>query len=141
MLDVACAIILRTDGTVLAARRGPTMRLPGLWEFPGGKVEPGESAGEALIREIGEELGVGIRLLRALATVEHDYPDFSIRLHPWICEIERGEPVPVEHAELRWLDADSLPSLEWAEADLPVVEALLKFPPRGFFSGSPHFAR
>ena len=126
MLDVACAILLRPDGTVLAARRGPDMRLPGLWEFPGGKLEPGESSGEALIREIREELAIDIRLLRALSIVEHHYPDFSIRLHPWLCEITSGEPRPLEHAEIRWLDANTLPSLDWAEADLPVVAALLE---------------
>ena len=125
MIDVACAIILRPDGTVLAARRGPTMRLPGLWEFPGGKIEVGESSGEALAREIDEELGVGIHLLRELAPVEHHYPDFSIRLHPWICEITSGELRPVEHSEIRWLDALALPCLDWAEADIPVLHALL----------------
>lgn len=126
MIDVACAILLRPDGMVLAARRGPTMRLPGLWEFPGGKLESGETSGAALAREIEEELGVGIRLRRSLTVVEHHYPDFSIRLHPWICEITRGEPQPIEHGELRWLPASDLPSIEWAEADLPVVRDLLE---------------
>lgn len=126
MLDVACAIILRADGTVLAARRGPSMRLPGLWEFPGGKIEPGETSDLALIREIEEELGVTIRPLRPLAPVEYQYSDFSIRLHPWICEIANGEIRPVEHEEIRWLDASSLPALVWAEADVPVLDALLE---------------
>jgi 8-oxo-dGTP diphosphatase len=126
MIDVACAIILRPDGMALAARRGPTMRLPGRWEFPGGKLEPGETSGQALGREIEEELGIGIRLLRALTVVEHHYPDFSIRLHPWICEITRGEPRPIEHGEIRWVDASALPGLDWAAADLPVVDTLLE---------------
>lgn len=126
MIDVACAILLRADGTALAARRGPAMRLAGFWEFPGGKIEPDESSCEALIREIREELGVQICLLRELPIVEHHYPDFSIRLHPWIGRIALGEPLPVEHAELRWLATDALPTLNWAAADVPVVEHLLE---------------
>ncbi|MFM7180169.1 MAG: (deoxy)nucleoside triphosphate pyrophosphohydrolase [Verrucomicrobiales bacterium] len=126
MLDVACAIILRADGTAMAARRGPTMRLPGLWEFPGGKLEPGECSAGALMREIEEELRVRIRLLRELPPVDHHYADFSIRLHPWICEIAQGEPEPMEHAEIRWVNAAALPDLDWAAADLPVLEALLE---------------
>ena len=101
------------------------MRLPGLWEFPGGKLEPGETSDAALVREIREELGVEIRTRMPLPSVEYHYPDFSIRLHPWICEIEDGEPEPIEHSEIRWLAAAALPELEWANADLPVLECLL----------------
>lgn len=126
MLEVSCAVILRSDGMVLAALRGPAMRLPGLWEFPGGKIEPGESSDAALVREIREELGVTIRARRSLPPVDHQYPDFSIRLYPWICEITDGVPEPVEHAEIRWLDAAALPALDWAPADLPVLESLLE---------------
>lgn len=126
MIDVACAILLRPDGTALAALRGPRMRLPGVWEFPGGKLEPGESSATALVREIREELAVTIVPRLALPSVDFHSAELSIRLHPWIAEIASGEPQPVEHADLRWLDASALTMLRWAEADLPVLAHLLE---------------
>lgn len=126
MIDVACAIILRSDGTALAALRGPTMRMPGVWEFPGGKLEPGEDSATALVREIREELDIAILPRLPLDPVEFHSPELSIRLHPWIADLSAGKPRLIEHAEIRWLDAAALPTLTWAEADRPVLARLLE---------------
>jgi 8-oxo-dGTP diphosphatase len=124
-LDVACAVILRQDQKILAARRPRGKHLAGKWEFPGGKIEPGETSGDALIREIREELGTDILLLQALPLCVHDYPDFHIRLHPWLCRLAgAAEPVPNEHEAVTWLSAEALHTLDWAEADLPILEIL-----------------
>jgi 8-oxo-dGTP diphosphatase len=123
-IDVACAVIQRADGRILAARRPRGKHLGGKWEFPGGKLEPGEASGSALEREIHEELATTIRLVGALPVVEHQYPGFTIRLHPWLCELTGPEPVPAEHSEIRWLDRAALQALDWAAADLPVLHAL-----------------
>jgi len=121
---VVCALI-EDDGKVLIARRSIRQALPLKWEFPGGKIEPGESKAEALSREIREELGVDIAVGAALPAVTHAYPDFTIVLHPRICRLVSGTPVPHEHAEIVWCPPDRLGTLDWAEADLPVLRYYL----------------
>jgi 8-oxo-dGTP diphosphatase len=121
-LHVACALIER-DGRLLSVRRSATMSLPLKWEFPGGKIEPGESPAECLRREVCEELGVEIDLGEALPSSSHDYPEFSITLHPWRCRIAVGTVTLHEHADARWLSEAELLSVDWAAADLPVLEA------------------
>ncbi len=121
---MVCALI-EDNGKVLAARRSIRQALPLKWEFPGGKIEPGESEAEALTREIREELGVDIAVGAALPAVTHPYPDFTIVLHPRICRLTSGTPVPHEHAEIAWCTADKLGTLDWAEADLPVLRDYL----------------
>ena len=103
------------------------MSLPLVWEFPGGKIEEGESAEAALIREIGEELGVSIEVLRALPVSDHSYvPGRVIRLYPFVCRIaSETSPVAGEHAEIRWIRKEDLRSLDWAAADIPVMEHYL----------------
>lgn len=123
-LPVVAAVIER-DGLILCARRGPGRALPGLWEFPGGKVEAGEGEAEALAREIREELGAAIEVGAFVAEVDHDYGDFKLRLRAYRARLSGGEPSPTEHEELRWLPAARLPELRWAAADLPVVAALV----------------
>ena len=123
-LDVVCAVIARSDGRFLAARVPPHKRLGGLWEFPGGKIEAGESPETALRREIREELGVGIDPGRPLAVVDHDYGDFRIRLHPILARLADGEPTAAEHPELIWVNLDEAAALEWAPADQPVLAKL-----------------
>lgn len=124
-LQVVCALI-EEAGRVLAARRSLTQSLPLKWEFPGGKVESGESEAEALVREINEELGIGIEVGKALDPVTHAYPDFTITLRPMRCRITSSRPNPHEHAEIAWCTPDELRSLDWAPADVPVVDAYLK---------------
>lgn len=123
-IHVACSIIER-DGLILAARRSATMSLPLKWEFPGGKIDPGESAEECLRRELIEELAICVRVGKSLAPVTHRYPDFTVTLYPFLCTIESGDIVLHEHAEIAWLPPKSLHTLDWAEADLPVIESYL----------------
>lgn len=94
-------------------------------EFPGGKIEQDESKKDCLQREIREELSMIITIDRALKPVEHQYPDFSICLYPFICRWESGEVLPTEHRLAIWVDASELLNYDWAEADLPIVPEYL----------------
>ena len=96
------------------------------WEFPGGKVEVGESREEALVREIREELSVDIEVSEFLMTVEHAYPDFHLTMHVFKCILDQGEITLNEHVALKWLSVDGLDQLDWAAADIPVVESLMQ---------------
>ncbi len=97
------------------------MSAAGKWEFPGGKVEPGESFGEALVREIAEELGIEIAVGHHLGRGEARTLHYAIVLDVYSATLTTGTPRPTEHAELRWLGADELSNLDWAEADIPVL--------------------
>jgi 8-oxo-dGTP diphosphatase len=108
-------------GRVLACRRGPSMSMAGKWEFPGGKLEPGEDAPAALVRELREELGVEVEVGAALTSVGHDYGTLAIRLLPFRCRIGAGVPVAHEHDRLCWVTADECGGLEWAAADVPIM--------------------
>jgi 8-oxo-dGTP diphosphatase len=121
-LRVACALVER-DGRLLSVQRSATMSLPLKWEFPGGKIEPGESPAGCLRRELLEELGVEVEVGDPLPAFVHDYPAFSVILYPWRCRIASGDLTLHEHADARWLTADDLFSVDWAAADLPVLEA------------------
>ncbi|MDD2583266.1 MAG: (deoxy)nucleoside triphosphate pyrophosphohydrolase [Desulfuromonadaceae bacterium] len=119
-LHVACAII-EHNGKVLAAQRSATMTLPLKWEFPGGKIEAGESTEECLIRELKEELGISVLVGTALPQVTHSYADFTVTLYPFTCHLAGGTITPYEHHELRWMEPQFMPELDWADADLPVI--------------------
>lgn len=119
-IHVACAIIER-DGLVLVAQRSAAMNLPLKWEFPGGKIDPGETAAEGLRREIREELAVEVSVGQSLPASTHHYPAFTVTLYPFVCTLETGEIILHEHAALAWLPVENLASLDWAEADLPVL--------------------
>ena len=121
-IHVACAIIER-DGLVLAAQRGASMRMPLKWEFPGGKIEPGESPEAGLHRELIEEMDLRIVVKRALPPSTHRYPSFTVTLHPFVCAIRSGEITLNEHHAIIWLKPDDLPTLDWVEADLAIVKA------------------
>jgi 8-oxo-dGTP diphosphatase len=123
-IHVTCAIIER-DGLVLAARRSAVMSMPLKWEFPGGKINPGESLPECLCRELLEEIGVRVILHEALPSHTHHYPEFSVTLYPFVCVIHSGEIVLHEHAAIAWLPPERLGELDWAEADLPVIASYL----------------
>jgi 8-oxo-dGTP diphosphatase len=122
-LEVVGAVII--DGThVLAAQRGPGKALPGLWEFPGGKVELGELPTDALTREVEEELGCEIEVGQHVTTTTHEYDFGTIRLATYYAKLKTGVPMASEHSELRWVALDNLQSLEWAPADVPAVIAV-----------------
>ena len=95
------------------------------YEFPGGKVETNESNEEALIREIKEELNLEIQIEKHIITVEHTYPDFNISMHTFLCKCENREITLNEHIDHKWLEKGDLPTLDWAEADIPIVDFLI----------------
>ena len=121
-LQVSCAIIER-NGLILAAQRSAGMSLPLKWEFPGGKIRPGETPAACQHRELAEELGMHVDILRPMQTATHHYHDFAVTLHPFVCALAGGELRNNEHAALRWLPPVELPILDWAEADLPIIAA------------------
>lgn len=123
-IDVVGAVIRNQVGEVLCARRPLDKSQGGLWEFPGGKVEPGESQAESLQREIREELGCEIVVGQQIADVTYTYPNQVVRLTTYRARLLHGEPTPKEHLELRWLPVNQLGTLEWSPADLPTVRRL-----------------
>lgn len=124
-IEVVGAVILN-DGLVLCAQRGSAGKLPGMWEFPGGKVELGESPQEALVREIAEELSCVIAVNDFINTAEFEYDFGLVVLSTYYCELKNGEPSLSEHEAMVWLSPDELHTLEWAPADLPAVAAIQK---------------
>ncbi|REK71437.1 (deoxy)nucleoside triphosphate pyrophosphohydrolase [Paenibacillus paeoniae] len=123
---VAGAVIRNDQGEVLCALRSETMSMPRLWEFPGGKLEPNESAEQCLVREILEELGYVIQVGDLIADVIHEYPSIRVRLVTYESKLASGMPVAQEHEQLLWLPVNRMRELEWAPADWPTVEALIK---------------
>lgn len=115
-VEVVAALIRRSDQILITQRPGG-VHLAGLWEFPGGKVEPGESLEAALQREIFEELGVKIRVNDEFFTVEHDYPTKSVRVHFFNCTILEGRPTAIEVAEIRWVRLQALDNYPFPAAD------------------------
>ena len=121
-VHVAAAII--QDGEkFLAAQRGYG-EFKGGWEFPGGKLEPGETGADACVREIQEELHVTVGNLDFLCTVEHDYVTFHLVMDCFTCQISNGTINDSEHEDMRWLDANHLWDVDWLPADIKVVKAL-----------------
>jgi 8-oxo-dGTP diphosphatase len=123
-LHVSCAII-EEAGRILATQRSATMSLPLKWEFPGGKMHDGESPEACLHRELREELEVAVSIGAALAPTTHHYPSFTVTLYPLVCTIESGALTLHEHAAAAWLAPEELHTVDWAEADLPILAAYL----------------
>jgi 8-oxo-dGTP diphosphatase len=122
VIKVTCAIIVDAEGLVFAAQRSASMSLPLKWEFPGGKIEPGETAEACLIREIKEELHVEVEIVASLPANTHQYPNVTIQLIPFVCRLILGEIVLKEHLDFKWISKDELLALDWAEADVPIVK-------------------
>ncbi|MBP6507872.1 MAG: (deoxy)nucleoside triphosphate pyrophosphohydrolase [Opitutaceae bacterium] len=122
-IPVVCALIER-EGRVLVAQRPAHKHLPLKWEFPGGKVEPGETAEAAIVRELCEELGCGFILTRALPRFTHAYAE-TIEMIPFVGRLapDSTEPHPHEHIALRWMLPDEIVALDLAAADFPVLAA------------------
>ena len=124
MIAVACAII-EHQGKVLVTQRGFHKAEGGLWEFPGGKLEAGESPQVCIVREIAEELALSIEPYHTLPSVTHHYPQKTIRLIPLLCHWTGGQLHLHEHQAYLWLSAPELPALHWCPADVPIVKAYL----------------
>jgi 8-oxo-dGTP diphosphatase len=123
-IEVVAAVLVR-DGRVFATQRGYG-EFKDKWEFPGGKVEAGESREEALRREIREELDAEIAVGKLLCTVEYDYPAFHLTMHCYLCSVVSGTLVLKEHESARWLSADGLESVDWLPADIQVIPLIRK---------------
>lgn len=121
-IEVVAAVIVK-DGRIFATQRGYG-DFKDFWEFPGGKIEPGEKAEDALIREIKEELEADITVDSFLQTIEYDYPKFHLILHCYLCSLNTKEVHLLEHESSRWLSADELDSVEWLPADLSLISSL-----------------
>lgn len=126
VVHVVAAAIARS-GCCLVAQRGPGMTLPGKWEFPGGKVEPGEAPEGALAREILEELGAVIEVGALLGTGGARVVDKLIRLDVYAARLVAGELSLSEHSRVAWASAEELASFDWAEADVPIVPAVAEW--------------
>lgn len=128
-IEVVAAVV-QSDGRVLCVQRGPNPRayIAGKWEFPGGKIEPGEDHAAALLREIEEELRIPIHVAEHFLTVEHAYPDFAIRMHAYLCHLiePAREVVLTEHTASCWASpvSSGFAALDWAAADVPIVQLL-----------------
>jgi len=124
--DIALAIARGADGRYLVARRrDDAAHLPGVWEFPGGKPLPGEALRDCAVREMREELGMDVAVTEALPPISHDYGEQrAVRLHPFLCRVEGGQPEALGCAEWRWATPAELPALRWPEANQSLVAAL-----------------
>lgn len=109
---------------VLACRKAPGKSLAGMWEFPGGKIEPGESPEEALARELEEELSLAATVGDKVTTTIHTYDFATIELTTFLCTIQSGELALTDHDAIRWVTASEARTLEWAPADIPAVELI-----------------
>ncbi|MBR6491908.1 MAG: 8-oxo-dGTP diphosphatase MutT [Bacteroidales bacterium] len=122
-IQVVAAIIHDSEGRIFATQRGYG-DFKDYWEFPGGKMEAGETAEEALEREIWEELETRIVVERFVMTVEWDYPQFHLTMHCYLCHVESGHLELKEHEAARWLSKDELENVEWLPADLQIITLL-----------------
>jgi len=120
------AAVIQKDNKIFCAQRNLSKSMGGKWEFPGGKIEIGETREESLVREIKEELDSDIVVDKYLITVEHDYPTFHITMHAYLCTLVKGELILKEHNDSGWLSKEELLSLDWADADKPIVNKILK---------------
>ena len=117
------AAVIHADGSVFATQRGYGEFKDG-WEFPGGKIEPGETPQEALVREIKEELDADIKIGALIDTIEYDYPTFHLSMDCFLCEPLSRPFVLKEHEAARWLSAEELDSVEWLPADVTLIDRI-----------------
>lgn len=125
IIKVVAAAIYK-EGKVLAMQRSSSMTLPGLWEFPGGKIEAGESHEQALVREIREELEVDIQVQDYINTASYTYDFGTVEMSTYRVDLLSEPIIMKEHADMKWLDKDQVMSVEWAPVDIPAAEILSK---------------
>lgn len=123
-INVVGAVVV-DRGRILSAQRSPSMSLPGMWEFPGGKIEPGETPRDALVREMQEELLCTVEIGEEITSTRYEYDFGFVTLTTFYSTLIDGEPKLTEHSEIRWIDASKLDSVEWAPADIPAVEKVM----------------
>lgn len=123
MIRVSAAIIIK-GSKILCAQRPENTTLPLLWEFPGGKIEPDESAEEALVREITEEMDCTINVHSFFDSTVYEYDFGTVELNTFLCTLAYEEPSLLEHHQAKWLTQDELSTLDWAPADIPAVKKL-----------------
>lgn len=123
VVDIGLAVIVHT-GRVLIARRNPETVLGGCWEFPGGKLQPGETPAECVCREVNEEVGLQVEAAAPFAVIEHEYPHGRVRLHCCRCRLLAGSPRALECAEVRWVLPADLPRYPFPEANAPLLRQL-----------------
>ena len=123
VVEVAAGLIC-SGGRYLIAKRKPGVHLAGLWEFPGGKREAGETLEDCLRRELLEELSVRVDVPIPFQIIRHEYAEKTVELHFFRCTIEAGQPTPVDCAELRWVSPSELTGYQFPPADRPIIEAL-----------------
>ena len=126
IIEVVGAAIIK-DNKVLAMQRGEQMTLPGMWEFPGGKIEANETEEQALIREIKEELNITIEIRDYINEASYDYDFGTGNLKVYTAEIVAGNISMEEHSDGKWVAADELMAIDWAPVDIPVAEALTTY--------------
>ena len=124
-IRVVAAIIIK-NGEVFATQRGYG-DFKGGWEFPGGKIDAGETPEEALVREIKEELDTEVEVKELLDTVEYDYPNFHLSMDCFICSIKSGNLVLKEHEAAQWLTRENLDSVDWLPADLGLIDKIREY--------------
>lgn len=120
-MEVCCALLLK-GSKILAVLRGPESKHPWKWEFPGGKLNPDETAEECIVREIGEELSIKVAAINQLSAIEFAYGEAKpFCLIPFVCQILSGEILLTEHVAQRWLSMDELESVDWLDADRQLI--------------------
>lgn len=125
-IEVVAAIFENEEGKFFCARRKPGGELSMKWEFPGGKIEHGESHEQALVREINEELKLNIDVTDYFMTVEHQYHSFHLTMHAYKAKVIDGTFILTEHTGHKWLKKEELLTLDWAAADIPIVQKLMQ---------------
>lgn len=115
------AAVIEKDNKIFCAQRNPKKALAYKWEFPGGKIEKGETHQEALVREIKEEFKALIKVNNHITSTYYEYEDFNIYLHSYYCELIGGNIVLTEHIDSKWIDKDEIDQLDWAAADMETV--------------------
>lgn len=126
MIDVVAAIIRNEDDKILIAQRNYKKAQGGLWEFPGGKIEPNETKEEAVVREIKEEMDIDIKAKKYIDEKKFKYPEKKINLIAIECELIKGDIKKTEHEDIRWVDKNELRSFNFAPADEFIINAILK---------------